>query len=421
MTGEIPVELGNRDNLGDLSLGGNLFTGCVPDGLKRGYLKDFDEIGLPFCEVTLSSLTIEPGSLVPSFNPNYTVYTISVIPSRITVTPTTDDDAFFLFLGENDVAIADADAALEGHQVDFGLDVPVIKIRVETENGRATRTYAITSQDVGPCSDGGAVLNAADNLGLAFDCNALLAARDTLAGSATLNWSADTHMGEWEGVTLAGWPLRVTELDLSARGLTGELPTELGNLTNLRHLYLSANRLTGNIPVELANLRNLRITSSLGKPLVRTNTVLAWDTIELEFVGPRRQPIDRELYLQNWPNLANLKLLWLNQNQLIGADTSPNWANLQTLQSLWLHENQLIGEIPAWLAGLEKLQSLNLGSNQLTGEIPAWLGHLTNLIGAVHIGQSVDRRDSAGTGQIEQTTKTGILGKRVVPGKYRLR
>ena len=47
------------------------------------------------------------------------------------------------------------------------------------------------------------------------------------------------------------------QLDLAANQLTGEIPPELGNLTNLEVLYLAGNRLTGEIPPELGNLTNL--------------------------------------------------------------------------------------------------------------------------------------------------------------------
>ena len=50
------------------------------------------------------------------------------------------------------------------------------------------------------------------------DCNALLAARDALAGSATLNWSSSTPIADWQGVTVDNSPQRVTELDLHDEG-----------------------------------------------------------------------------------------------------------------------------------------------------------------------------------------------------------
>ena len=36
--------------------------------------------------------------------------------------------------------------------------------------------------------------------------------------------------------------------------MTGEIPTELGNLSNLTTLSLNENQLTGEIPTELGNL-----------------------------------------------------------------------------------------------------------------------------------------------------------------------
>ena len=39
-----------------------------------------------------------------------------------------------------------------------------------------------------------------------------------------------------------------TELDLGGQGLTGSIPSEIGNLTNLSYLNLRSNQLTGSIP-----------------------------------------------------------------------------------------------------------------------------------------------------------------------------
>ena len=49
----------------------------------------------------------------------------------------------------------------------------------------------------------------------------------------------------------------ITFLDLGNFGLTGSIPPEIGNLTNLTQLYLSYNQLTGEIPPEIGNLTNL--------------------------------------------------------------------------------------------------------------------------------------------------------------------
>ena len=108
-----------------------------------------------------------------------------------------------------------------------------------------------------PCENGTVVASPAANPGLVADCTVLLAAKDTVAGTATLNWSASTDITSWDGVTLSGSPSRVMELDLTSMSLTGTIPVGLGSLSQLTSLNLSANELTASIPRELGNLRYL--------------------------------------------------------------------------------------------------------------------------------------------------------------------
>ena len=192
-----------------------------------------------------------------------------------------------------------------------------------------------------------------NNPGLTADCAALLAARDTLAGTATLNWSANAPITTWDGVTLGGSPLRVIKLQLPNKGLTGEIPTELGSLANLQELWLGGNQLTGEVPTELGSLANLQSLSLWGNQL--TGEILT----ELG-------------------SLANLQELWLGGNQLTG-EILTELGSLANLQVLSLSQNQLTGPIPTELGGLANLQRLSLWGNQLTGEIPTELGNLANL------------------------------------------
>ena len=106
-----------------------------------------------------------------------------------------------------------------------------------------------------PC--GLAVPNYTSNPGLMRDCLALLEGKDTLRGTGTLNWSVDEAISDWDGITTAGTPGRVTKVELDDEDLTGTIPAGLGSLTRLTHLDLSDNSLTGDIPVELGLLSNL--------------------------------------------------------------------------------------------------------------------------------------------------------------------
>ena len=216
-----------------------------------------------------------------------------------------------------------------------------------------------------------------NNPGLAADCAMLLAARDTLAGTGTLNWSANAPITTWDGVTMGGSPLRVTKIRLSDKGLTGEIPSELGSLANLQVLHLTRNQLTGPIPAELGGLTNLSILALGG------NELTGGITTELG----RLSKLER-LYL--WGNqltggiptqlgsLAKLERLELADNQLTGPIPA-ELGGLPNLTELFIWGNQLSGEIPPQLGNLAGLTELHLDGNQLTGEIPTELGELTNL------------------------------------------
>jgi len=110
------------------------------------------------------------------------------------------------------------------------------------------------------CSKGIAVTNPTQNAGLVEDCAALHGLRDRLAGQVSLNWSAQRPMNNWEGVGIDtdSTPLRVTEIRLDGRDLTGVVPSALGSLYDLRSLLLGDNRLTGEIPASLSAMSSLR-------------------------------------------------------------------------------------------------------------------------------------------------------------------
>ena len=110
------------------------------------------------------------------------------------------------------------------------------------------------------CSSGVAAPNPAATPGLVADCKVLLGLKEALEGPTInqsyrlLNWTAETAMSSWDGITLEGSPQRATVLDLESNGLTGSLPEELGNLDKLQTLYLSGNQFTGCIPPALRDV-----------------------------------------------------------------------------------------------------------------------------------------------------------------------
>ena len=171
------------------------------------------------------------------------------------------------------------------------------------------------------------------------------------------NWLTERPIREWHGVTndASG---RVTGLLLESNGLAGEIPKDLGSLSNLKRLELDKNQLTGEIPRELGNLSTLE-TLLLGS--------------DSSYAGGLSGSIPKEL-----GSLSKLKVLNLRFNLLTG-EIPTELGNLTGLETLLLDYNRLSGEIPAELGGLSNLTSLGIVYNQLTGKIPAELGNLSNL------------------------------------------
>ena len=160
-----------------------------------------------------------------------------------------------------------------------------------------------------PAACGNAVSDKS-NTGLVADCNALLAARDELRGTAALNWSASLPITSWKGVRLGGSPRRVTIVKLQKQALNGSIPSVLGLLDKLQDLWLYTNELSGPIPAELGDL-------------------------------------------------SELKTLMLGWNQLSGQ--IPLTLSNLTLDRLWLRSNNFTGCMPANLLNVPDGDAARLG------------------------------------------------------------
>ncbi|KAI4296325.1 hypothetical protein L6164_036291 [Bauhinia variegata] len=112
----------------------------------------------------------------------------------------------------------------------------------------------------------------------------------------------------------------VTRVDLGNANLSGQLVSNLGQLSNLQYLELYSNNITGKIPEELGNLTNL---------------------------------VSLDLYLNGLNGLI--------------PDTL---GKLRKLRFLRLNNNTLTGGIPVTLTNVASLQVLDLSNNQLKGDIP---------------------------------------------------
>ena len=201
-------------------------------------------------------------------------------------------------------------------------------------------------------------------------------ATDGPGWTRSANWLTDAPLRTWHGVTTNGQG-RVVSLSLASNELSGDIPAELGHLTNLQTLYLQGNRLTGSIPPELGNLAYLQHLYLTSNQLTGTIPPQLGNLTNLSSLWLNGNQLTGSIPTE-LGNLTKLSSLGLNSNQLTGSIPT-ELGNLTNLGSLWLNSNQLTGSIPTELGNLTNLPSLGLNSNQLTGSIPTELGNLTNL------------------------------------------
>ncbi|XP_027342483.1 probable LRR receptor-like serine/threonine-protein kinase At1g53430 isoform X2 [Abrus precatorius] len=160
----------------------------------------------------------------------------------------------------------------------------------------------------------------------------------------------------------------LTELNLEDNQLEGPLPPSLANLSSLQRLLLSSNNFTGTIPEAYGNLKNLiqfRIDgSSLSGKI--PSFIGNWTKLErLDLQGTSLEgPIPS--VISNLTSLTELRI-----SDLKGPTMGfPNLKDLKHMQRLELRNCLITGSIPGNIGEMESLKTLDLSSNRLTGSIP---------------------------------------------------
>ena len=182
---------------------------------------------------------------------------------------------------------------------------------------------------------------------------------------------------------------------------------ELGNLSNLQSLYLNNNSLSGDIPSNLTNLTSLTYVN-----LSQNQLACDQDEATIEWL---RSPLNTyyDAYIARSCNLQictngtvvashdtnsglvdDCVALLDSQEALEGTTGSLNWSGSLAITSwdgvttggspsrlteLDLNEESLDGSIPAELGDLSGLEVLDLSGNDLDGSIPSELGDLSSL------------------------------------------
>ncbi|KAK9071887.1 hypothetical protein SSX86_008317 [Deinandra increscens subsp. villosa] len=164
--------------------------------------------------------------------------------------------------------------------------------------------------------------------------------------------SGDPCTGSFLGVACNEY-LKVANISLQSKGLTGKLPPSISGLKCLSGLYLHYNSLTGGIPKEISAL------TELSELYLNVNNLTGEIPPEIG-------------------NMSGLQVVQLCCNELNGSIPS-ELGNLNRLNVLALQHNRLTGQIPRTLGGLAMLKRLDLSFNQLLGSIPMNIAKVTQL------------------------------------------
>ncbi|KAK4435814.1 Receptor-like kinase TMK4 [Sesamum alatum] len=243
---------------------------------------------------------------------------------------------------------------------------------------------------------------------------------------APSGWSSSTPFCNWTNVNCDSTSSFVTVINLNSASVSGSLPPELNQLSQLKSLAVQKNTLSGTLPsfenmtsLEQIYLDNNDFTSVPDNFLLGLTNLQIFSISENMNLSPWEIPsylTDSTnlvtLYASNasivgyipdifgsFPNLQNLRLsyndlngslpgsfsgseiqnLWLN-NQKRGLSGGIDvLANMTQLYQVWLHANAFSGGIPD-LSKCTNLFDLQLRDNRFTGVVPPSLMNLPNLV-----------------------------------------
>ena len=130
----------------------------------------------------------------------------------------------------------------------------------------------------------------------------------------TRQWDLTEPVCDWYGINLNAEGY-VVEIHLNNNGLTGTLPADIGNFSQISYLQIDNNSISGNLPEEIGNLTTLTI-------------------------------------------------LFMDDNNFTGS-IPDSYSNLTRLQTVYLDNNQLSGPIPSGFTALNNLFGIDFFNNNI--------------------------------------------------------
>ncbi|XP_021815793.1 probable leucine-rich repeat receptor-like protein kinase At5g49770 [Prunus avium] len=194
---------------------------------------------------------------------------------------------------------------------------------------------------------------------------------------------SDPCVGGWAGIECTD--SRITSIALADMALTGQLPSDIGLLSELESLNLSFNKgLKGLIPASIGKLTKLVYLNLVGCSFFGRIPDTIGSLQQLSYLSLKNNSFDG-LIPPSIGNLSNLSFLDISDNKLVGSlpvsnRTTPGLDKLYKARHFHFQNNQLSGTIPSQLFSSQMvLIHVIFDRNNLTGSIPSTLGLVQTL------------------------------------------
>ncbi|KAL9233937.1 hypothetical protein vseg_008869 [Gypsophila vaccaria] len=214
--------------------------------------------------------------------------------------------------------------------------------------------------------------------------------------------TSDIAACSWSGVSCNNNSTMVVGLDLSGKGLSGELsgkqfhvfadlvtlnlshnqfsgmfPGLVFNLTNLRSLDISRNSFTGHFPNGVSGLKKLVVLNAFSNSFSGELPADISQIESLKVVNFAGSYFSGSIPAE-YGSFKSLQFIQLAGN-LLGGEIPPELGKLQTVTHMEIGYNSYQGGIPWQISNMSELQYLDIAGANLSGVLPKELSNLTKL------------------------------------------
>lgn len=352
ITGHLSPSISNLKSLQLLSLAENQLTGSIPE---------------PICKITtLQSLNLYRNLLTGGLPE-----CIGQLPDLLAL-----DIAFNELNGSIPLSLFQSSDLIV---ISLGLSGLTVKI----DNGSLPPNFHPQVLELMSCNLGGRIPDFISNL---TDLLYLQLAENSLSGPipswlfnlpslSYLDLSMNNLQGSLPQNIRLHWSVWATTVNLARNKLHGPIPSQL---ENVEVIDLSGNDFKGYVPTQIGELLNIKYISFAGNKLYgqippsfcREGNVLMTLDLSNNSLSGRIPP--------SLGNCTSLNFLSLSENNLDG-NIPFELQGAKNLTYLDLNGNDLNGKFPSVIRGFQSLQVLNLANNRFEGKIPRFIGDLHDL------------------------------------------